>query len=156
MIGGMILILSPDLSQDAVLRNPCPTKKSISLIERIGWGTRSRTSIRGVRVRRPTIERSPNDYITKSTALSAWRKAFCATISLFTKNFNPMPFTLYSSILAEPFCNESYTSQMKRALGIFSAKMLILNPGQSSLDHLKVSAKKCFIASQERLSAFSL
>ena len=24
-----------------------------------GWGTRSRTSIRGVRVRRPTIERSP-------------------------------------------------------------------------------------------------
>ena len=26
----------------------------------IGWGTRSRTSIRGVRVRRPTIERSPN------------------------------------------------------------------------------------------------
>jgi hypothetical protein len=27
---------------------------------------------------------------------------------------------------------------------------------ESFLDHLKVSAKKCFIASQERLSAFSL
>ena len=32
-------------------------------LKNIGWGTRSRTSIRGVRVRRPTIERSPNSLV---------------------------------------------------------------------------------------------